>query len=397
MTGLLDMVRLMGQSRIEPIVLFYRDNPHIDRFRALGAEVVVLRDAGAASPLPAGAAETIRPLKRVRAIKELNRLLRRDRHLAGSIREHLRELEPDLVHHNDNPRGDRASILAAWLEGMPQVCHVRFADTLYAPVDRFVARTADRLIFVSEWIKETVDTELGRIVDDGEVVYDPVEYEAFIPDPEARESVAREFGLDPEAPLVVNVGRLVEWKGQHVFIEAASHVLERYPDTHFLVVGSGAEVGSGYVERLHSLARDLGIEESVVYTGRRDDVPRIMAAADAVVHSSIRPEPFGRVIVEALACQTPVVASDAGGPREIVDDGETGFLTVPGDPASMAEAVEDLLANPSKARRMGEAGRRTATRRFSVAKFRSRIEAIYAGVVNRSVNELQLQSGTSDD
>lgn len=400
MTGLHDMVRLLAGSSVEPVVLFYQDGAHAERFRSLGAEVRVLEDASSSSSRSptAGLMDAAKPLKRVRGVKELNRLLRRDVRLAGRIRSHIRELEPDLVHHNDNPRGDRASILAAWMEGVPQICHVRFTDTLYAPVDRFVARTADRLIFMSKWIRDTVEAELGGVVDEGEVVYDPVDYDVFAPDSGSRESVVQELGLDPKAPLVVNVGRLVDWKGQDVFIRAASRVLEDRPESVFLLVGAGTDDGdTGYVGELRRLADRLGATEAVTFTGRRDDVPRLMAAADVVVHSATRPEPFGRVLVEALSCATPVVASDSGGPKEIVDHGVTGVLTPPGDPQAMAEGICRLLARTSESEAMGREGRRIVMDRFSAGSFVRGIESIYAGVLRRATTGQQPQSGSYHD
>ena len=161
--------------------------------------------------------------------------------------------------------------------------------------------------------------------------------------------VRRELGLPDEAFVAVHVGRLVPWKGQREFLEAARVVATACPEAHFLVVGDVAFDGSAYRDALRRLVRRLGLEDRVVFTGWRRDVPVVLAAADVLVHSSVLPEPFGLVIVEAMAMERPVVASRLGGPGEIVRDGHEGVLVDPRYPEEIAEAL-DLPLSTVKSR-----------------------------------------------
>ena len=188
--------------------------------------------------------------------------------------------------------------------------------------------------------------------------------------------VRRELGLPDEAFVAVHVGRLVPWKGQREFLEAARVVATAWPEAHFLVVGDVAFDGPAYRDALRRLVRRLGLEDRVVFTGWRRDVPVVLAAADVLVHSSVLPEPFGLVIVEAMAMERPVVASRLGGPGEIVRDGHEGVLVDPRNPEEIAEALLRLAADPALRTRMGRAGRVRALGCFGAERFVQEMEAV---------------------
>ena len=195
--------------------------------------------------------------------------------------------------------------------------------------------------------------------------------------------VRRELGLPDEAFVAVHVGRLVPWKGQREFLEAARVVATACPEAHFLVVGDVAgaqgrtgQEGPAYRDALRRLVRRLGLEDRVVFTGWRRDVPVVLAAADVLVHSSVLPEPFGLVIVEAMAMERPVVASRLGGPGEIVRDGHEGVLVDPRNPEEIAEALLRLAADPALRTRLGRAGRVRALGCFGAERFVQEMEAV---------------------
>jgi glycosyltransferase involved in cell wall biosynthesis len=156
------------------------------------------------------------------------------------------------------------------------------------------------------------------------------------------------------------VGALTPLKGQDVFLDAAARVVERVPGVHFLIVGGEpyrTESRLGYAAALEKRVRALGLEGRVDLLGERDDAPAVIANLDVLVQPSRGPEGLGRTILEAMACAVPVIAVDRWGPREIVDDGETGLLVPPGDVAALADAMIRLGADPALRVRLGAAGR----------------------------------------
>jgi len=178
------------------------------------------------------------------------------------------------------------------------------------------------------------------------------------------------------------IGALAEWKGQEVFLRAARELATRASDVRFVVVGGEiyATRGHGdFAPRLRRLAHELGLEGVLAFTGRRDDVPEILRALDVVVHASLEPEPFGRVIAEAMACQRPIVWARGGGADEIVGDtGLTALGVAGGVPSRLAAGIEHVLADPERARRWAGEGRRRVSERFDVRRHVARVQDLYA-------------------
>ena len=137
-------------------------------------------------------------------------------------------------------------------------------------------------------------------------------------------------------------------------------------------------------EELEGLVRSLGLEGRVHLLGKRDDIPSLMSAADAFVLSSVF-EGFPLVIIEAMACELPVVVTDSGGPREIVEDGQTGFIVPPKDPDALAQAMLRLMSLPEAERRkMGKLGRERAVAQYSLDRIVDQWEALYTEFLKRN-------------
>jgi len=204
------------------------------------------------------------------------------------------------------------------------------------------------------------------------VVHNGVDLDEFSP---RREEAQRHDQL-----RVGMVGALAPWKGQDVFIRAAKTVSEHVKNVRFLIIGgeiydtSGHE---GYGEELKRLAASLGLQSQIVFTGFRRDIANIMTSLDVIVHCSVEPEPFGRVIVEAMACGKPVIAANAGGVPEIIEDETVGVLVPPGDVERLAEAMRLLLTNERRREALGRAARERAERLFRIENQVREIERLY--------------------
>lgn len=169
----------------------------------------------------------------------------------------------------------------------------------------------------------------------------------------------------PGDPCVVGiVGRLQPWKGQHVFLRAAALV----PSARFVVVGDAiGGFSAGYPAQLRALVAELGIQDRVTFAGHRDDVAAVLATLDVFVHASLD-EPFGIVILEALAAGVPVIAADGGGVPEIIQDGVNGFLVEHGDAETIAHAIEALLSDAALRQRFIAQGLQTVREHFTTQR-----------------------------
>jgi len=140
------------------------------------------------------------------------------------------------------------------------------------------------------------------------------------------------------------------------------------------------EGDAAYEVQLRTLARDLGIDDRVIFTGERADVPDLLAAADVAVHCSVDPEPFGLVILEAMAAGRAVIASNAGGPAEIIEAGNSGLLTRPGDHSELGEAMLRVLTDRELRGRLARNGAARLESRFSFHRMASDLTSILHGI-----------------
>ena len=194
----------------------------------------------------------------------------------------------------------------------------------------------------------------------------------------------QELGLPPSALLVGFVARLDPWKGLDVFLQAARLVASDIPNAVFLVSGDAPSGFEAYRDRMIALAAELDIADRVHFLGwryRMDDIPILMAGLDVFCHTSIAPEPFGLVIIEAMAMGTPVIAADAGGPREMVVDGESGLRTPPGDAPALATAIRSLAADPDRRAGIAAAGRARVEAVYSLPAFQAQLGRLYEDVL----------------
>jgi glycosyltransferase involved in cell wall biosynthesis len=189
------------------------------------------------------------------------------------------------------------------------------------------------------------------------------------------------FGWPTSARIVGTVGVLARWKGQEVFLRGARRIADRVPDVRFAVVGGELYRTHGHGDfeaRLRALADELGLSGLVGFTGHRDDVPEVLRGLDVVVHASIEPEPFGRVIAEAMACQRPLVWARGGGADEIVGDAGPKMLGVErGDDQALACTITRVLDEPDVARRCAREGRERIVSCFDLAGHVQRVQELY--------------------
>lgn len=168
------------------------------------------------------------------------------------------------------------------------------------------------------------------------------------------------------APLLGLFGRLAPWKGQDVAIRALG-LLGADSNAQLAIVGEALFGEESYATELRALVAGLGLERRVHFLGFRNDVPVLMRAVDVLLHTSVTPEPFGRVIVEGMLAERPVIATAGGGASEIVEAGVTAWQLPPNDPVALAAAIAEVLENPARAREVAAAGRRSALERFTLA------------------------------
>jgi glycosyltransferase involved in cell wall biosynthesis len=213
-----------------------------------------------------------------------------------------------------------------------------------------------------------------------DVVFNGISAEPF----DELESIAQHelrarFGLPQDAFLVGSFSRLARWKGQHVLLEA----LLEAPEMHAVLVGAALFGEDDYEAELRAFVLEHGLADRVHFLGFQTDIAACMKAVDVVAHTSITPEPFGRVIIEGMLAKRPVVAARAGGVTDIVVDGENGILCTPGDVGALAGALGDLAGDAALRERLVGRGYENAISRFGTQRYVESVEKILSDVAGR--------------
>jgi glycosyltransferase involved in cell wall biosynthesis len=280
----------------------------------------------------------------------------------------------DVVHVTERPRQTLFGLYVARLAGCALVIH---AHTAIYPGEatrlvRWRMNQADALVGVSKFTADTYPSVTGVPTEKVFAVLNAVDPRMFAPEVAAagRFEMRQRLGLPENAPVIACVARMTRWKAQHTVIDAFAQMRSQFPEARLVLAGlsgDSAPEGSGsYRDYLDRRVEGLGLSDSVSFTGflSQDDMPHFYGAIDVLAHPS-HEEPFGLVLVEAMASEKPVVAIDGGGVPEIVTSGRDGYLVPRENPAAMADAVLRLLCDPRHAREIGRAGRRRVLEAFT--------------------------------
>ena len=313
----------------------------------------------------------IRPFTDLKALWVLYRFMRQNRF--------------DLVHTHTSKAGviGRA---AALLAGVPVIIHASHGHIytgFYGPLfsrlllwlDRLQSHWTDRIItLTARGLEEQVRMGIAprsrfRVIPSG------IDLSRFMQAAVSVEGRRAELGLPPSGPVLGMVAELDPRKGHAYLIQAMPAVLRAHPDARLLIVGQGP-----LEHELKAMIHELGLRDEIILTGHREDVPEILSLLDVFVLSSIN-EGMGRVIVEAMACARPVVASDLMGIPELVEDGLTGYLFRPRDADDLAAKIIELLDDPEKAEKMGLRGQAKVYPQYDEAVMVRAFEDVYQEVL----------------
>jgi len=311
-------------------------------------------------------ARTIRPFQDLLATWRLYRLIRRHR--------------PTIVHTQTSKAGVIGRV-AARLAGAPVIVHTAHAfpfhpylplpiRRLYVVIERWAAALADLVLVDTHSVR--ADGLRERVADPDKLVVVPMglDLTKFSPAQEGGR-LRHELGIDRVALVVGTVARLVPDKGLDCFLQMAARIRATRADVRFLVVGDGP-----LRDHLERLAAEFGLAHTVVFAGHRSDVPECMNLMDLFVLPTRR-EGFGVVFAEAMAMGKAVIGSRIGPVAEVVEEGVTGYLAPPDQPEEFAQLALELLADESKRRAFGEAGRLRVEKYFGEARMCEAIESHY--------------------
>ncbi len=279
---------------------------------------------------------------------------------------------PRIIHAN-NFRAAAVSVVPALITGRRLLWHARDMSR-FRLVSRICGFFCERIIAVSNSVKNLL-IEQGINPTKIDVVYNGTKVNSL----SGRKAIKTEFNNGPIR--FTNVGQFIPWKKQTLFVEAACLLTRKYIDVEFFIIGDDIfKRDHKYKIKLLNMIRNCAVPEKFTLLGWQENMEEMWNKVDCLVHTADR-EPFGRVIIEAMAHKVPVIAVNGGGPREIIQDDETGILVNPDDAEALSKAMLRIAQNKELAIRLAESGYERVISDFSAEKTAENIRRIYNEVL----------------
>lgn len=353
--SLLNLVKRLNKELFIPHFACSKDGPFIDELRKIKISPDFVQFPSIRWPNPVQICNTIRSLIDIIKKKQIN-----------------------LIHSNQ-PRSNLFGAIAAKIKTIPIVWHERCLERGRFDSDNIFSFLPDRIICNSgavrgRFTKRKIDTKIRTIING-------VDLREF--NPELNGSIIRkEFNIDEDEPIIGTIGRIDPEKGYECFLESARIILQDFKNVRFLVVG-GAFNNPSLEGSLYKMSVEKGIDKNTIFTGFRRDIPQLLASMDIVVLPS-GIDACSRVLFESMAMRKPLVATNAGGTPEIVQDGITGLLVKPRDSSGMAKCIKKLLDDKYLAEQYGNAGRKRVETMFTIERNIRETENVYLELLNEN-------------
>jgi glycosyltransferase involved in cell wall biosynthesis len=295
------------------------------------------------------------------------------------LKRSIAQIDPDVIHSN----GMKTHLLAASLGiSTPIIWHLHDfigSRVLVKQLLKLFVNRASAAIAISKSIADDWQTFFPSL--QIELIYNAIDVDRYTPRSNIRDSQHLNIGL---------VATYALWKGHDIFIQAIGHIAKQRPELQskikfYIIGGAIYETARSQYSRsqLQQLARDLNVEDWLVFVDFQQDIVSGYNMLDIVVHASTQPEPFGRTIVEAMACEKAVIVAQAGGAAELFTHQKDAIGVLPGDPVALSVAISKLIDSPSDRIGLGKAGRITVIERFNRDRLGKELISLYSHLAPR--------------
>lgn len=370
--SLLYLIQLLDRQRYHPIVVFYRDHHLVEEFRKAGCKVLLLGYPDAIRFVGGGEAGDNLAGRYLRGVMLLLQKIVNFFH--GTIRVFVRDLlllvreRVHLVHLNNGMLTEPELLIAAKLLGVKTVVHQRGIGPLPGSVG-WLARLVDHVVCVSDaarlnLIQQGVPSEKCTTVHNG---IDPEKFLEGIK--RSPEEIRKEIGIDEGCPIIGVAGMIRGWKGQLVLVKAMAEISRKHPNARCLIIGGISDQNpfdKAYLEEIQNFIRDHRLEPWVKIIDYQPRIAEYMQIFDIMVHTAIDPEPFSRSVLEGMTLGRAMIATRTGGTPEAIEDGVSGILAPPNDPAALADQVIRLLADEAFRVRLGRQAQTRIRKHFQI-------------------------------
>lgn len=353
----------LDRAKYEPIVVFHEDHSLLPEYTKAGVKTLIVPPYKPLNIMPDN--------KYLSKLNLIFRVFQKSVNLLGYIlfssykkKRLLVENNVDLLHLNNSVLRNNDWMIAAYLADIPCITHERGINNYYPFISRMLAAKLNAIISIS---KSVTDTLKRNGIKNKNIVtihngIDPEEVCAKI----SGKDVLKKLGLSQGANIIGVMGNIREWKGQEVAIRAMRKIVDKFPNTVCLLIGDTAKEDNQYKDKLHSIIKELKLESNIIFTGYIKNVSDYLNILQVVLHTSIEPEPFGRVLIEAMSLSKPLIAANDGAVPEIIENEKSGLTFAPGDHEQLAGLVIKLLQDKRYAENVGNEGYRRLLENFHI-------------------------------
>lgn len=379
--SLLYLVRGLDKARYNPIVVFHHGNALIQKYNQAGIQTIVIP-----KPEPLVFRKTggllwraISPLIRLiqKSVNFLRFFVMTGIQYACLLKKH----QIRLLHLNNSITRNHDWMLGARLTGVRCITHERGINRHYSKMSRYFSTRLNAVICISNAVRDNLYRN-GINPPNLHIIYNGIDPSLVVPN-QARECIRLRHSIGADQTIIGVIGNIKEWKGQETIIRAMPRIVARYPNVVCLLIGDTATGDQYYKDRLDQLIEKEKLEAQVMFTGYTDNVANYLDLLQIVIHTSSDPEPFGRVLIEAMSMKKPLIGTRAGAVPEIIDHGKTGLTFPPGNADALADAVLRLLDDPQEALCMGLAGYQRLYDNFLISVNVEKTERLYEKLLGK--------------
>lgn len=377
--SLLYLVKGIDKSKYKPVVVFHTNHSLMDEYQKAGIETIIV-------PRPEPTVLRYEDNTWLRTLNPFLKIFQKAINFAKFLplaviryRKLMLDKNIDLVHLNNSVAANHDWMIAALISNIKCITHERAIYSEYTRITKALTPRLDRVICISHAVQENLSNR--GVSSNNTVIYngiDPGNVKAKVP----ASAIRKEFNINAETTIIGVVGNIKGWKGQKSIVSALPQIIERHKDVVCLLIGDTSPNDLSYITELNGIIEKHNLEKHVVFTGYRKNVFDYLNALDIMIHTSIDPEPFGRVLIEGMAMKKPVIGARAGAVPEIITHEKTGLTFSPQDSDELANAVLYLLDNPDIASGMGRAGYDRLHENFLISENTKKTEEVYQSLLN---------------
>jgi glycosyltransferase involved in cell wall biosynthesis len=368
-TCLYNLVSHLDRTKYNCHIGFYQTNPYVDRFKNIDVPVhLITRE-----PVTHG-------ITLIRKFRNWYRLVYSHRRELSSI---INDNNIDLVVLNNTIIASNDIVTICNKKRIPVIAYER-GHLEYNDLDIRNTSKISASIPVSKAIEKNMKRQNYHSVT--HVIYDGLPVQEMLNQAVKCKNadIKRELDIPEDSIVIGIIGNIREWKGQEYFVKAFMSLGEKYRNMYGLVIGGHAAEDEEYLRSLKKIAESSDVGKRLRFLGFRDDVPELLRIFDLFIHASITPEPFGMVLLEAMLNKVPVIATNFGGPVEILENGRCGILVPPRDVDAIVAGVEKYLNEPSFREEMVNRAYKKVETDFDLRNTVKQVDALFQEVVGRA-------------